>query len=426
MTPAISEAPKEKEAPAAPKAETKAPAKGPKQPVEAIWIGGREDNIKRWELTLALFAKDHPDIKINTTMGSPNEKLAAAVAGGKPPDVGWFGVGIQPFAGLFRDAAAVMRGHGLNLDDYSPRLRQALTWRGKLLAIPEGLNTSSLFYNIEVFDKAGEKYPTDNMTWDDAIKTAQNITNRLKQADKPTVWGISTHAYIPTWMPFLYGGMLDEKGEKVITDRDIGIYMLKLVREAWDKHGAAPKPDALDQGGFAIKPFQSQQLAMVLFGTWGIAPAREAKDLKFDCVEFPIAQVGNKKARGAFGGVEEFFIMESSTNPDAEVFAVWIAKPTYQRWLGENGYVIPALKSVQDTFKPPASDPRPKNQLSFARAAEYITPIWPHPEYGKLVAAMGKHLNPYYNEGKVTPEEAIDNALKEMQQIVTDWNKLNL
>lgn len=47
---------------------------------------------------------------------------------------------------------------------------------GQTFALPYALNFSALFYNKDIFDKFGVAYPSDSMTWDDAVGLTKKLT----------------------------------------------------------------------------------------------------------------------------------------------------------------------------------------------------------------------------------------------------------
>ena len=42
-------------------------------------------------------------------------------------------------------------------------------------AVPKDFDTNALWYNKEIFDAAGVAYPTDDMTYDDLVATAEAL-----------------------------------------------------------------------------------------------------------------------------------------------------------------------------------------------------------------------------------------------------------
>ena len=412
----------------APKEEASQPTVVEHAPVVALLISQRESTIARTAATLELFDQDHPEVDVAWKLGYPPGELPPLLAAGSPPDVSWWGVAPHQVADIVRDHRPILKAHGIDISEFVEPVVTGNTWQGKLLGVPYGLNTTSLFYNKQHFDTAGLNYPTDDTTWEQVLEDAEKLTASLNQGqEKNTAWGISTSSYIPQYLPFVYAGMLDEDGE-LAADREIALQMVLMIKDAWTRRQAAPGPnnDDIDLSGFAINSFGNQQLSQVIFGTWGIVPSRDQAELKFDSFEPPYLQIGGGRTRGAFMGQEEHFVLESSTNPDAETLVVWFAKPNFQQWMGNRGDAIPVHIPSQHAFGPPEDDPRPANQLSFARSAGYATPFWPHPAYRNFTGALNTHLRPHFREeDNLTSEEAVDNSFAALELAISDWKAEN-
>ena len=147
--------------------------------------------------SLPLFAEDHPDVTFDIIWGSPTREMPPLVAAGVLPHRSWWGVNPHGFANLLRDVGLLMAANRLNREDYTESLFQANTWQGKLLGIPLGVNTTAVFYNKDMFEAAGVNYPSDEMTWDDAISMAQDIVGHFNPSGEIKVWGFNTHTYLP-------------------------------------------------------------------------------------------------------------------------------------------------------------------------------------------------------------------------------------
>lgn len=48
--------------------------------------------------------------------------------------------------------------------------------KNELYGLPINVNYHALYYNKDIFDKAGASYPTDGMYWDDVLKLAKKVT----------------------------------------------------------------------------------------------------------------------------------------------------------------------------------------------------------------------------------------------------------
>ncbi|NBU64065.1 MAG: extracellular solute-binding protein, partial [Chloroflexia bacterium] len=63
-------------------------------------------------------------------------------------------------------------------------------WRfdgANLFAIPENLQMMQMFYNKDLFDKAGVKYPDASWTWNDVLAAAAKL--KITEGDTVTQWG---------------------------------------------------------------------------------------------------------------------------------------------------------------------------------------------------------------------------------------------
>src|SRR5581483_2211669 len=117
----------------------------------------------------ALQAK-HPEWRITleqTPQTGPNivDKLSSEIAAGNLPDV-------QEVPGLFAPPW-IQRGAFLKLDDfikasnydlsdYYPGTLDEFTWKGEYYGIPFLASPELMYYNKDMFDKAGLPYPTDD------------------------------------------------------------------------------------------------------------------------------------------------------------------------------------------------------------------------------------------------------------------------
>ena len=93
-------------------------------------------------------------------LGYPPGELPPLLAAGSPPDVSWWGVAPHQVADLVRDHRPILKAHGIDISEFVEPVVTGNTWQGKLLGVPYGLNTTSLFYNKQHFDTAGLNYPT--------------------------------------------------------------------------------------------------------------------------------------------------------------------------------------------------------------------------------------------------------------------------
>ncbi|MDF2715158.1 MAG: extracellular solute-binding protein family 1 [Paenibacillus sp.] len=76
------------------------------------------------------------------------------------------------------DITELVRKHKLDLNRFEPASLQIMRQMngGKLNALPINLLYLVLVYNKDIFDKFGEPYPRDGMTWEEAVQIAKKLT----------------------------------------------------------------------------------------------------------------------------------------------------------------------------------------------------------------------------------------------------------
>lgn len=80
--------------------------------------------------------------------------------------------------GIMSDLNAQVKQQQMDLGRFNPVILESLRYNGQLMAIPFAVNFTALYYNIDLFEKFGEDYPRDGMTWDDAIMLAQKLSRQ--------------------------------------------------------------------------------------------------------------------------------------------------------------------------------------------------------------------------------------------------------
>lgn len=104
-------------------------------------------------------------------------KLEAAATGGKAPDVFWVNVlHLDSYVdgGILADLTDAIDKSDIN-DAFSETLVNNYVRDGVNYAVPKDFDTNALWYNKEIFDAAGVAYPTDDMTYDDLVATAEAL-----------------------------------------------------------------------------------------------------------------------------------------------------------------------------------------------------------------------------------------------------------
>ena len=135
-----------------------------------------------YEQCKAAFEAAHPGITIvleHTSWGEYWTKLEAAATGGSVADVFQMnGVNITKYAdgGILLPIDDYIAASEVDLANYPEAMNNMYNFNGTQYGIAMDYDTTGLWYNKALFDKAGVAYPTSDWTWDDLAAAAKALT----------------------------------------------------------------------------------------------------------------------------------------------------------------------------------------------------------------------------------------------------------
>ncbi|MDF2724815.1 MAG: family 1 extracellular solute-binding protein [Paenibacillus sp.] len=128
--------------------------------------------------------KKYPHITLTFSRPGTNSSLANLITSGQTPDIIYYSPYLYALAqyDLLKDIRPLMQKYSVNLSSFDPLvvdLMQRFAPSGEVYSLPFVKNTSAMFYNKELFDKFGQAYPKDGMTWEDTIELAKKVTRSV-------------------------------------------------------------------------------------------------------------------------------------------------------------------------------------------------------------------------------------------------------
>jgi len=303
------------------------------------------------ESLLYKFSVENPDIlvKYEPITGDYKQALLTAIASGTEPDVFYNDIfWWQEFAknDVLLPIDDLMASTGTTKDMFIPSLLDAFTFDGKTYGIPKDFNTLGMFYNKDLFDKAGLEYPTDDWTWDNLKEAATKLTD-LSDANKP-VYGFCTPPDPGRFPAFVFqngGTVMNDDFSDTTLDSEAAIKAAEFYTSfRADKIGAIPS----DLGeGWQGTLFGKGQCAMVYEGGWLIPYLRDQfPNTKYGVVMPPAgpAGEGNMIFTVAYG------ISANTKNPDAAWKVVdFLTNEASQQTVLESGFALPSRVSLQNS-----------------------------------------------------------------------------
>lgn len=268
--------------------------------------GAQEETLKKM---VEVFEGKNPDIKIDVQLIGYNDyftALATKVAGGNAPDV--FEMNMENYLSyMLRGTTADLSDLGIAKENYSQGTLDAVSNDGKLYAVPMSFSTCMMFYNKDLFDKAGIAYPTDDWTWADAQTAAEAIV----AAGGEDIWGYSQ----PITYNEFYKSIVGNGGSLLNADftqftvnspENVAVLDAMLARVRGENNVMPTAEQMAGRGDWDL--FCEGKLGMIITGIWAFATFTEKCAFDWDIVVEP-----GFKDKATF-----FFANVNCISPDSE------------------------------------------------------------------------------------------------------------
>jgi multiple sugar transport system substrate-binding protein len=424
-TPAPVQAPTEAPPTAAPPPEPTAPP----EPVTITWaFWGSPEEAESHKMVADAFMKEHPDIKVET-WNEPWDnyftKIQALWASGDPkavPDIAFLWPTPKYAAeGVLENLDPFIQKSGYNLADYWPGLLESAKYQGSVYGFPRDIEVNVLYYNKDVFDKAGLKYPDENWTWDDLLAAAEKLT--IKDASgKVTQYalGMENSGKYDKWVNQNGGAILDDyrnPSKCMLTDPK-SVEGVKFFADMIAK-GYAMRDADLNQAGGDAGAFQSGLAAMIIQNTSRVSGFNKA-GLNYDVSVVPIPKGG--KRYNAAGGAAWVMSAKSDNKDEAWTFLQWLQTDGGGETLyTQRGEIFPALQSTANspafmTEQPPAN----KQGIITEAAGSGVGGFGYFPEWDELQSSV---INPALDRiwsGEVAVDAGLTTLCEQVDQFLKD------
>jgi multiple sugar transport system substrate-binding protein len=277
------------------------------------WNAGH--NYTPYQKVIEEFKKDHPGWDVSMELyqwPDMRTKILADFAAGNPPDLseepgGW----VQEFAlaGNLKSLKDYIAADGEKMgfpNDWLPYPVERNTVNGEVYGVQLHLTCVLLFYNQNMFDKAGiTKAPT---TWEEFLDVAKETTQG------------STFGFAPnqnsdySWPWNLQNGVTYYDPEKNVVpmDNDAAYEALQYQADLIHKYKVAPVPIASADYEGPQKLFSAKRAAMILTGPWDIKPIQDGSP----DVKWSLAQDLTRKIQSTISAGTSMMIPKDAKNPD--------------------------------------------------------------------------------------------------------------
>lgn len=388
---------------------TPEPAK-PAEPVEITYytFSAAPDHLKELDQMIQLFQAEHPNIKVKVETAPFNDyftKLQTLIAGGTAPDV--FELNYENFVtyadkGLLLDLSPMMKADTtLDPKVYSERANQAFSYNGMQLGLPATFSTVVLFYNKDLFDKAGVAYPTADWTWKDAVEAGKKLNDPANG-----VWGL--YSGVQFWEFYKKAAQnnckfFNEDKTQVLINSPECVQALQTMVDLVKTDKVVPS--TAEMGGVSDGDmFKTGKLAMDVSGIWMFSAYKDAP-FKWDITVEPGMTT---KATHFFANAANVFAATKHPQEAYEWVKFFTSNGEMAKIRIASGWELPALKDPA-LFADYLSQTSPANRQAVIDSLQFAVVPPVIVRQSEMQDGIGKLLDQVMLD-QLTPQEALDQA----------------
>lgn len=341
-----------------------------------------DDNLMRGVINP--FHEQYTDVKVDLQeipWDGYYEKYQTLSAAGQAPDIAFVSAAwIQDFAklGIALNLDPFVEQRGVfgteDADKYFLNTLDGLRYpgtEGSLYAIPYEWVTIVFYYNKDIFDAAGEAYPTNEWSYSQVREAAQRLTKR--NGDQVEQYGFLSHWDYSILDSSLYanGGAIlsDDYTESVLDSPENGETVQWWV-DLIQQDGSAPLPAEFAESGTS-NFFATGRVAMAVLGVWGIQDLRDGAEFNWDITVLPTGTV----KQTAVQWPNQYAINGKTAHPDAAfdfaMFAIRPERPADTVGIGK----VPVIKDLAYSDSWLEADKMPANKQAILETGDLAVPL---------------------------------------------------
>lgn len=350
----------------------------------ASWGSQSELNILK--TVINDFEKGNPDVKINFMHIPQNyfQKIHLLFASNTAPDIIFINnLNIPVYEAYLEDLTPLV-----NKNEYYSKILDALSYNGKLLAVPRDVSALVVYYNKDLFKKYNIKIPDKNWTFNDLLK----ISLEFK---KHNIYGISFQEETIFYLPYLMsdgGGILSDDLKSEIINLPQSQKGIKFYADLRNKYNVAPKKSQSASLTMA-QMFLQEKVAMHVSGRWMVPKYRESAKFDWDIINFPNGDNGSVVPLDASG----WAVYKYSKNKQlAFKFIEYLSSKDVSAKFAQTGLMTPARIDVSNSEI--FLNGRPKSSRIFLDIIKTAKPTPVSKHYNELVDKVNLKLEPIFDK----------------------------
>lgn len=298
---------------------TDPPTRGPVVIEMSVW-GMPFENALYTDLYIPEFERQNPGIKVRFHhFEDYGNRIRLSFAGDIAPDVmrqgsesgpQWIRRGVNLPLDTYIDGP-----DGIDRKDFIPILWDAVRFDGRTYGVPQDINIMGLYYNKELFDRAGMAYPDASWDWARLAAAAEKLTVDRDADGHPEVIGLDMGWGGWAFRPFLYqagGRIWGLDGTHTVIDSPEAVAALRYYKTLMRSY-TLTRSDSQRGGLGPDKFFEAGKVAMFVDGSWRTPSLKtNAPELRFGVAPLPHGKVAMSVSSSCYWGVSS-----KSRHPEA-------------------------------------------------------------------------------------------------------------
>jgi multiple sugar transport system substrate-binding protein len=262
-----------------------------------IWVPWTARELNEFKKVVAEYDKARPNVTVKVVGNISDDKITAAIRAGNAPDVvtSWSSdnVGVYCGSGAWVDLGPTLRRAKIDMKQFPATTRYYTQYKGKRCALPLLADVRGLYYNKELFQKAGLSGPPK--TFAQLTEYAKRLTQRNADGSLKVVGFNPTIGFYQNTMtafaPLFGAKWTDAKGNSNLSKDPAWSKFFRWQKSLVDWYGynrlVKFNAGAGDEWS-ASNALESGKLAMHLDGEWRVAfIANEKPQLSYATAPMP-------------------------------------------------------------------------------------------------------------------------------------------
>ncbi len=381
--------------------------------IDFLNFSGSGEPSKYLEEMKKVFEEQNPDIKINIEIvgfGEYFTLLQTRIAGGTAPDS--YELNYENFVtyakkGVLLDLEPLFVKNNFDTSVLDKNALEAFKLEEKQFGLPAMFSDVVLFYNKDLFDKAGASYPTADWTWHDEQKAAEKI-----RALGDNIFGICHPIHFWEFYKVVQqngGSIFNEDKTKFMVNSPQNVETLQFMVDRVLKSNVMPT-EAQVSGMGDWELFKAEKVGMIVTGIWAFPEFIKNCNFEWDIAIEP----GNTKKATHF--FSNGLVINKDSKKVEQAFK-WISFMSASKEAAkirvDSGWELPAVTYPDVLASYLEQTPPASRQVVFDSLQYLVTPPVIE-QFAEMADIMGKHLEAA-RDGVKTPQEALDAAQKELE-----------